>query len=136
MNTISQEFAQKAFNQVKEVANAHKKGSKERQKYGSMSHKLPILIRKSGLAQALAFVEAKAKNEPIYNDLLNHLAQAVNWPGANTGAALATKSRSEQLDGYILLTRRVTAALIWYKRFAESILDVKVVDEAPEEETA
>ena len=127
MQTNQQKFAQTAFKQVEEIA---KKDSKYRQKYGSMSHKLPILIRTAGLAQALAFVQAKKTD--AYNDLLDHLAAAVKWPGATTGTALAEKSRGEHLDGYILLTRRVSAALIWYKRFAESVLDVKVTDEAPE----
>lgn len=125
MNTTSQQFAQIAHRQVTAVAQQHKKGSKERQKYGSMSHKLPILIRKSGLAQALAFVQAKASKEPIYTQLLDDLAEAVQWPDANSGTLLVTKSREEQLDGYILLTRRATAALVWYKRFAESILNIE-----------
>ncbi|MFQ5437084.1 MAG: type III-B CRISPR module-associated protein Cmr5 [Anaerolineae bacterium] len=125
MDTTSQRLAKKAHEQVTAVANEHPKDSKERQKYGSMAHKLPVLIRKSGLAQALAFVQAKAAKEAIYSKLLDHIAEAVEWPDANSGAALATKSREEQLDNYILLTRRVSAALIWYKRFAESILDIE-----------
>ena len=129
MKTISQQFATTAFTQVNGIA---EKGEKYRQKYGSMAHKLPILIRASGLAQALAFVQAKKQG--AYSDLLDHLAEAVKWPGAATGEQLAAKSRSEHLDGYILLTRRVSAALIWYKRFAESILDIKPTDEAPEGE--
>lgn len=132
MNTTSQQYAQTAFTQVGEVARVHKKSSPFRQKYGSMAHRLPILIRTSGLAQALAFVEAKAKKEPAYSTLLDHLAAAIQWPETETGEKLARRSRSEPLDNYILLSRRITAALIWYKRFAESVLDVKVTDEAPE----
>ena len=130
MHTNQQKYAQKAFGHAEEVAKKHKKGSEYRQKYGSMSHKLPLLIRTSGLAQALAFVEAK--NKPAYSELLNHLATTVKWQGATDGKALAAKSRTEHLDGYILLTRRVSSALIWYKRFAESILEVKVTDNTPE----
>ena len=130
MQTNQQKFAKKAFSQTNEITKQHKKGSPYRQKYGSMSHKLPILIRTAGLAQALAFVQAKKSD--AYNDLLDHLAAAVKWPGATTGIALAEKSRGEDLDGYILLTRRVSAALIWYKRFAESVLEVKSTDDAPE----
>ena len=33
----------------------------------------------------------------------------------------------------MLLTRRTLQALLWYKRFAESILNVKARDEAEEE---
>lgn len=133
MHTTSQQYAQSAFTEVNEVAKAHKKGSPFRQKYGSMAHRLPILIRISGLAQALAFVEAKAKKEAAYNKLLDDLAAAIKWPGVENGGDLAKKSRSESLDAYILLSQRVTAALIWYKRFAESVLEVKATDEVPEE---
>jgi len=120
MQTNQQKFATTAFNQV--VKEVKGKGNTYCQKYGSMSHKLPLLIRTAGLAQALAFV--RAKKEEAYNDLLNHLATNVAWPGVATGEQLAAKSRSEHLDGYILLTRRVSAALIWYKRFAESELGI------------
>lgn len=131
MHTNQQRYAQKAFKQTSAIAEEYKKGTKEgdkyRKKYGSMAHKLPLLIRTAGLAQAFAFVQAK--DETAYTDLLNHLATAVNWPNAATGEQLAAKSRSAHLDNYILLTRRVTAALIWYKRFAESVLDVKPTDD-------
>ena len=132
MQTNQQKYAQKAYEQTTAIAEKYKKGDKYRKKYGSMAHRLPLLIRTAGLAQALAFVEAKDK--PAYTDLLNHLADAVKWPGATNGKTLAVKSRSEQVDSYILLTRRVTAALIWYKRFAESVLDVKVTDDAGEDD--
>ncbi len=129
MHTNQQKYAQKAFGQAEEIAKKYEKGSEYRQKYGSMSHKLPLLIRTAGLAQALAFVQAK--KQTAYDDLLDHVATAVD---IKNGKTLAQKSRREHVDGYILLTRRVTAALIWYKRFAESILDVKVTDHVPEED--
>ncbi len=130
MHTNQQKYAQSAFRQANQIAKKYAKGSAYRQKYGSMSHKLPLLIRTAGLAQAFAFMQAK--QETAYDDMLNHLAETVAWPGATTGDSLVTKSRNEYLDGYILLTRRVSAALIWYKRFAESVLDVKPTDDAPE----
>ncbi|MCA9950725.1 MAG: type III-B CRISPR module-associated protein Cmr5 [Anaerolineales bacterium] len=131
MHTKQQKYAQKAYEHSVGITEKYKeKDDPYRQKYGSMSHKLPLLIRKSGLAQALAFVQAK--QEDAYNDLLDHLAEAIAWPEATDGAALAQKSRNENLDRYILLTRRVSDALIWYKRFAESVLDVKPTDDVPE----
>jgi CRISPR-associated protein Cmr5 len=127
MHTNQQKFAASAFKQVQTIKS---QDDRFRQKYGSMSHKLPLLIHTAGLAQALAFV--RAKNEAAYNDLLNHLAETIQWPGVTNGERLAEKSRSEHLDGYILLTRRVTSALIWYKRFAESELGVSAVQDTPE----
>ncbi len=127
MHTNPQKFAQIAFRQIDEIKD---KDKSYRDKYGTMSHKLPLLIRTAGLAQALAFVQAK--KESAYGDLLNHLAEAIEWPDITSGDKLAEKSRGGHLDDYILLTRRVTAALIWYKRFSESILDVKNTDGTPE----
>lgn len=127
MQTNQQKFATSAFTQVQAIKG---RDEKYRQKYGSMSHKLPLLIHTAGLAQALAFVQAR--KETAYNDLLDHLAETVQWPGATSGEKLAEKSRSEHLDGYILLTRRVTSALIWYKRFAESELGVSAAQDIPE----
>lgn len=127
MKTNQQKFATIAFNQVQGIK---QKEEKYRQKYGSMSHKLPILIRTAGMAQAFAFVQAK--KEAAYNDLLDHLAANVGWPNAVNGEQLAAKSRSEHLDSYILLTRRVSSALIWYKRFAESELGVTANQDIPE----
>jgi len=89
--------------------------------YGSMAHRLPILIHKAGLAQALAFVEARGK-EP-HKDLLNHLAQVILGEDHN-GSELARKSRSSDLREYLLLTQNVLDGLLWFKRFAQSILGV------------
>lgn len=119
MQTNQQKFSTSAFKQVQTIKN---QDDQYRQKYGSMSHKLPLLIRSAGLAQAFAFI--RAKKEPAYNDLLDHIAETIQWPGATNGEKLVEKSRHEHLDGYILLTRRVSSALIWYKRFAESELGI------------
>ncbi|MCA9994819.1 MAG: type III-B CRISPR module-associated protein Cmr5 [Anaerolineales bacterium] len=127
MKTNAQRAATIAFSQVSAIDRQKKSYC---QKYGSMAHKLPIFIRRAGLAQALAFVQAK--NEEAYRDLLTHVATAVSWPNITTGTQLAELSRSADLDTYILLTRRVIAVLIWYKRFAESVLGVKSIDDAPE----
>lgn len=127
MQTNQQKFATSAYKQVGAIK---KKDETYQQKYGSMSHKLPLLIRTAGLAQALAFV--RAKKETAYEELLNHVAETVQWPGATNGEKLAEKSRNEHLDGYILLTRRVSSALIWYKRFAESELGISANQDLPE----
>lgn len=127
MQTNQQKFATSAFKQIQTIKN---QDDQYRQKYGSMSHKLPLLIRSAGLAQALAFI--RAKKEAAYNDLLDHLAETIQWPGATNGEKLAEKSRHEHLDGYILLTRRVSSALIWYKRFAESELGISANQGIPE----
>lgn len=88
-------------------------------KYGGMAHKLPILIRTAGLAQALAFVETRG--EPGLQQLLDDLAQ-VTIQG--TGARLVARSRDAELQEYMQLSQRAMAALAWYKRFAQSVLHI------------
>jgi CRISPR-associated protein Cmr5 len=87
-----------------------------------MAHKLPLLIRSAGLAQALAFVEARGLLP--HRHLLDHLAEVVIDQNTN-GDQLAQKSRNiEELSEYMYLTHEAMAALIWYKRFAQSVLDI------------
>jgi CRISPR-associated protein Cmr5 len=116
MLTRDQRYAQQIYQQVCQVPEV------QRQKYGSMAHKLPILIRTAGLAQALAFVESRGSDE--HKKLLEHLAAVVNEPN------LLERSRTAELADYMRLTRNVLAALAWYKRFAQSVLGVAPGEEA------
>ncbi|KAF0250373.1 MAG: hypothetical protein FD167_217 [bacterium] len=116
MPTRNQAYATSAYAQVSNVPDG------EKSKYGSMSHKLPVLIHKAGLAQALAFVEAKAAKEDAWKRLLEDVAITINKPN------LIALSRSTQLNEYMQLTSEVLAALLWYKRFAQSVLNVNAGD--------
>lgn len=120
MYTRDQKFAASAYKLVSAVSSPE-----DKQKYGSMAHKLPVLIRTAGLAQALAFVEARGQ-EP-HKLLLGHLAETV---GQGTREALLARSRQAELSEYIRLTQDVIAALLWYKRFAQSVLGVEASEEA------
>jgi CRISPR-associated protein Cmr5 len=95
-----------------------------RNKYGSMAHKLPVLIRTAGLAQALTFVQARG--ESPHQELLTHLAEVMNM---QDGAHLAAQSRRAELREYMYLTQQALAALLWYKRFAQSVLGVAANEE-------
>ena len=118
MKTLQQSMAVSALEQV----SAFKKSSSSdaHDKYRTMALKLPILILTDGLVQALAFVQARG--DDAQTRLLNDVAQTVSWNGANSGTALVTLSRTADLGEYMVLTRRVLAALTWYKRYAESVL--------------
>src|SRR6266480_672771 len=95
----------------------------DRNRYGAMAHQLPILIRSAGLAQALAFLESR--DPKGHKQLLIDLAATVGQPGT-----LLQWAREGSIDEYMNLTRQVMAALLWYKRFAQSVLDIKVSDVA------
>lgn len=119
MQTLQQQMAVRAYENISVVKNGD---AKDKQKYGTMAHKLPMLIRNAGLAQALAFVEARG--DMAHKLLLTHVAETVYLGDITDRDALLSRSREADLATYMLLTRRVLAALAWYKRFTESILKI------------
>jgi len=125
MKTREQSYAAQAYVQVYEM---HDKDEDYRDAYGSMAHRLPVLVRQAGLVQALAFVEARGKDP--HKQLLEHLAEVVLDSG--TKDDLLDRSRNDAMMAYMHLTENVLAALAWYKRFAQSILDVDPTAEGDE----
>ncbi|MCP4422789.1 MAG: type III-B CRISPR module-associated protein Cmr5 [Chloroflexi bacterium] len=125
MHTINQQYATDVYERVKTIYDKHPKkteaGKKFQKKYGTMAHKLPILVRTAGLVQAVAFVDAKSQKVPAWRQYLDDVAQTVDHPDSK---ALLAASQRANLSEYILLTHRVSAALVWYKRFAESVLNI------------
>lgn len=95
-------------------------------RYGALAHRLPMLIRSAGLAQALAFIDARGKEEGA--ELLNDLAFAVL--GQPNRHELLKQSREAQLLVYMHLTQQTLDALLWFKRFAQTILNVEAGAEA------
>jgi CRISPR-associated protein Cmr5 len=130
MQTRDQKYGAAIFKQISEEVVG--KGNEYSNSYGSMAHKLPVLIRSAGLAQALGFVEARGKG--AHKDLLDHLAIVVLNEDAAKGVELSKQSReTKQLSEYMRLTHEVMAALVWYKRFAQSVLDVDASEASTEQ---
>lgn len=121
MQTRSQKNASTAYKQVREVLG---RGDAAKTKYTSIARKLPVLIRTAGLAQALAFVESG--DDESQKLLLDHLAVAV---GAGSRAEYLRRSRDYELGQYVRLTQESLAALLWYKRFVQSVLKVEATNE-------
>lgn len=118
MITREQKYALQIYAQVEDLKqNSTEKKCKE---YGSMAHKLPILIRTAGLVQALAFLDTPNRKES-QQKLLDHISVVT---GHGDRVKLLNKSRSAPLLEYMRLSQEVMAALLWYKRFAQSILGV------------
>lgn len=125
MQSREQEYAARVHARVDEFRAQHpNEGDNDRKRYGSMAHKLPILVRQAGLVQALAFVQSR--NKAPTTQLLDDLAQTV---GSGTTASLLDRSRRANLAEYMVLTDQVMLALKWYKRFAQSVLKVESTDE-------
>ena len=119
MNTLDQEMASSVFKKISE-----REHSTDVKKYGAMAHKLPILVRTAGLAEALAFVESRNK-EPE-RVLLDDLADVVC---TTTRDDYMCRIRKAELQEYIFLTRKTMLALKWFKRFAQSILKIEATEE-------
>lgn len=116
MKTREQEYAAKVYKWVYEIWS---EDASYQKKYGAMAHKLPILVRTAGLAQALAFAETRKGPQ---KKLLDHLELVVLGEGSQE--SLEAKSRDLSLLEYMRLTDDVMLALTWFKRFAQSVLGV------------
>jgi CRISPR-associated protein Cmr5 len=126
MLTRDQQYSIDAYEKITTIKKA--KAEADIKAYGSMSHKLPILIRTAGLSQALAFVEAHGKE--IQRALLEDLAQTIGQKNRET---FLRNARQAPLKEYMFLTRQSLDALLWYKRFAQSVLHVDASDMADNE---
>lgn len=124
MQSREQIFAAEIYEQV---INRHGSNlqSTEATEYGSMAHKLPILIHTAGLVQALTFLSSRGKDSQ--KELLDDLAQVVLRP-RGMQESLLERSRTDSLGEYMALTERTLTALKWYKRFAQSVLEVDSTD--------
>lgn len=133
--TRDQQLARSVFDRVGKFKTQHTRpdgtaDEKRLKQYGSMSHKLPVMIRSAGLAQALGFIEGKGKKESVYAQLLTDLAATI---GLSPEEKLPGKSRLVPLDEYMLLTQNALAALLWFKRYAQSVLGVEAGEEPADE---
>lgn len=80
MLTRDQQYSSAAYEKMIAIKNV--KSEADVKAYGSMSHKLPILIRTAGLSQALAFVDARGKE--IQRALLDDLAKTIEQENRET----------------------------------------------------
>lgn len=124
MQTRNQTFAAKVY---KEVEKHISKSKEERTKYGTMAQKLPVLIRTAGLAQAISFLEAKSKkdseemNKQLFQDLSKVVSETMNFDKS----MFPKKCREAGISEYLQLTQNALAALLWFKRFSVSVLEVE-----------
>jgi CRISPR-associated protein Cmr5 len=90
--------------------------------YGGLCHNFPILVRQSGLCQALAFSADKAQGDGdrarAHQKLLEHVAKILG-----TNNALQAVQQADAI-GYMHYTRRVLSAWVYFKRFSASVLGV------------
>jgi CRISPR-associated protein Cmr5 len=133
MQTRSQQYSQIAYGHIfplkeakdNEQDNEEKeKKQKTAKQYGSLCHNFPLMVLRSGLSQAIAFVWVKSKGDAntAYGQFLTHLS---NLTGLNDNLLEFQKEINQaELIKYQRLSRKILAASIWYKRFAESVLGI------------
>lgn len=124
--TLDQKRASRAYQDVHAIAKEHVKNSQERQQYGTLAQKLPILIRSAGLCQALYFLQSRAKNQKVVEELLTHLAGQLNRadPKILDASSLLDRVRASDLQAYLWLTREALAVAEWYARLSQCELEV------------
>ena len=130
MKTLSQLTMQQALELVREVKD---KPEKAREIYGRLCHNFPVLVRTCGLCQAVAFCADKAQSDDkeraeAYRLLLQHIGKIVGKETDGKGGAndpLLEKILQAGTTEYMLHTRRVLQAWVYFKRFAVSVLGVK-----------
>jgi CRISPR-associated protein Cmr5 len=126
VSTRSQQDMALAYELVSEAAVQFRENEKARTVYGGLCHNFPVLVLGCGLCQALAFVEDKAEGgtpQAAAHKLV--LAHAARLLGAADRGALMTRVRTGDVSGYMLDTRRVLSAWVYWKRFAVSVLNVE-----------
>jgi len=124
MRTLQQEYAQKVYERIASFGKDYPKGRAERTQYGAMAHKFPVLVRQAGLIQALVFVHTRGKK--AHKILLEDLAQVIAEQSAEE---FVRQCREADLTTYMWLTRQTLSALEWFKRFAQSVLEVEPGEE-------
>ena len=124
MQTRNQTFAIKVYRKIEKHLSRKKE---ERTKYGAMAQKLPILIRTAGLAQAISFLEAKSKkdSEAMNKQLFEDLSETVSEMMGFDKSDFPEKCREAEMSEYLRLTQNTLAALLWFKRFSVSVLEVE-----------
>lgn len=123
MKTRAQRDMELALNCVREVTG---KQEKVREIYGGLCHSFPVMVRTCGLCQAVAFSEDKRQSNDsnraeAHQLLLNHVERILELPPQS----LLNKILAADAATYLLYTRRVLNAWVYFKRFAVSILKVE-----------
>jgi len=114
--TRQQVRAKAAYDCISSVDNAMNK--KETDDYVQLAKKFPALVHNCGLAQAIAFVQAKAKDGDIGETYIAHLSKTMGEK-----EDVANSSRNADLIKYQWLTREAIDSATWLKRYSEALLE-------------
>jgi len=136
MQSAQQRHAEAAYKGVNEVCGqVGPQAQQVKAVYGQLCHRFPSLVMTNGLRLAFSFFKSKGESSNLsvaqaYRLYLKNMGEAVNQDWQNS------KNVSSEGADYLFLSREVLSASVWFKRYAEAILDVEQgVDELALEET-
>lgn len=115
--TNSQKMAQAAYQAIRD-----RNPPKE---YVSFAREFPSLVHSCGLAQSVAFAQARSKSKADHHQhqYITDLAavlKAAGHPEIVSFKALETATRNFQVGPYLRLCRDALLASTWLKRYAEA----------------
>ncbi len=116
VHTRSQKLAQAAYARIALHTNSGRKNPDK--EYVSFAKKFPALIHTCGLAQAVAF--ARAKKQANYIADLTEVLRAADHSEMTGQDSLDQHARTQQLTGYLRLSRDAINAASWLKRYVEA----------------
>jgi CRISPR-associated protein Cmr5 len=122
VHTRSQRLAQAAFPRITAripVGTDPKNLTKDQKEYRTFAKKFPALIHTCGLAQAVAFAEAKGQADYVA-DLTTVLRNA-GHAEITDQQPLDHHARTATLNVYLRLSRDVINAASWLKRYVEAV---------------
>jgi CRISPR type III-B/RAMP module-associated protein Cmr5 len=131
MQTRQQKDAQRALGHVHEVKEKVEQERDEelRKSYITATHRFPFLVRQNGLQQTLGFYAGKANAKENADNaeaiFYRHIGEVLD---PQEGEDPAEKLLGVSLEDYMRYSRRCLEIALWYRRFAESVLDDKAKD--------
>lgn len=119
MPTRTQNLAQTCYHLVHGVRDAS-----YAKDYGRWCFRFAPLVLQNGLVQALGFLTAKAAGDNEgHRHFRSHLAQILGLPAER----MLEHVRDAELGEYQRLTRLALAAMLWFRRYAETELEQDAV---------
>lgn len=117
MTTIKQDLSAKVYQKINQ-RNAEFTEIEKKQ-YASMAYKLPVLLKKTGLIETMAYLH-DSKLDP-QKDLFSDVVAVLAGENVSVGDYLNQLFTADN-PAYRLDTYKAYLALSWFKRFARSVL--------------
>lgn len=121
--TRQQRWASNAFDRVKA-----QESSDQKKKYATACMKAPLLIKQSGLVQAVSFF--RSRSDAGSQLFCQHLSE-VYFDRNETSERLFNAARTaNDLTAYMAMTHDVIEIATWFRRFSQSELKADESEEA------